>query len=408
MNRPDRPGLTRRRLLALGTAGVAALAGCLSDSDPGDGTNSSQGPDSEPTPNPGNTTTTRDVATDPAAALDLPVDDSQLQRGAGEDAIPAIVDPVFEADWSGVTVEYTDPFSGQQTIEPRLDPDDTVVGVTRDGEARAYPFRVLNWHEIVNDEFAGPLLVTYCPLCRSAVTAARRVEGEATVFGVSGLLYRNALVMYDEATDSLWSQLAARAIQGPMTGESLDLERTTITSWETWQADHPGTEVLRPPPESSTVVGDNATRNYNSNPYEDYDETSRTGLAGDFEGGRLDAKAEVIGIANNGVARAYPAATLESEGVVEDSVGGLPVVVTTTADGTPVAWVREVDGAVLSFSGDGAHLSAGGSRWRRTTGVAVDGPYEGRQLAQANAISPHFWFAWLDIHPESELYTGDG
>jgi len=393
-------------MLALGTAGVATLAGCLSDSD--SESNSSQEPESRPEPE--NVTITQDggVATGPAAALDLPVEDSQLQRGAGEDAIPAIVDPVFRRDWSGLTVEYTDPFNGQQTIEPRLDPDDTVVGVTRDGEARAYPFRVLNWHEIVNDEFGGPLLVTYCPLCRSAVTAARRVDGEATVFGVSGLLYRNALVMYDEATDSLWSQLAARAIQGPMTGESLDLEQTTITTWETWQAEHPGTVVLRPPPESSTVVGTDATRNYNDNPYEDYNETSRTGLAGDFDGGRLDAKAEVIGIANNGVARAYPASTLESEGVVEDSVGGLPVVVTTTAEGTPVAWVREVDGEVLSFSGDGSHLSAGGSRWRRTTGVAVDGPYKGRQLAQANAISSHFWFAWLDIHPDSELYTGDG
>ena len=402
MNRPDRPGLTRRRLLALGTAGVAALAGCLSDADSNGESDSSQ--------EPGNVTATRDggVATGPAAALDLPVGDGELQRGAGEDAIPAIVDPIFKPDWSGVTVEYTDPFSGQQTIEPRLAPADTVIGVTRDGEARAYPFRVLNWHEIVNDQFGGPLLVTYCPLCRSAVTAKRRVNGEVTVFGVSGLLYRNALVMYDEATDSLWSQLAARAIKGPMTGESLDLEQTTITTWETWQADHPETEVLRPPPESSTVVGEGATRNYNRNPYQDYGETSRTGLAGEFDGDRLDGKAEVIGIANNGVARAYPAATLESEGVVEDSVGGLPVVVTTTADGTPVAWVREVDGEVLSVSGDGSHLLAGGSRWRRTTGVAVDGPYEGRRLAQANAISSQFWFAWLDIHPDSELYTGDG
>ncbi|ERH11052.1 MAG: hypothetical protein J07HX64_02831 [halophilic archaeon J07HX64] len=408
MKRLDRPGLTRRRLLALGTAGGVALAGCLSDSDSDSDNRSRPEPESEP--EPGNVTATQDggVATDPAAALDLPVDDSELRRGAGEDSIPAIVDPTFESDWSGLTVEYTDSFSGQQTIEPRLEPDDSVIGVTRDGEARAYPFRVLNWHEIVNDDFGGPLLVTYCPLCRSAVTTERRVDGETTVFGVSGLLYRNALVMYDEATDSLWSQLAARAIQGPMTGESLDLERTTITTWEAWQADHPETVVLRPPPDSSTVVGDNATRNYNRNPYDGYGESSRTGLAGDFDGDRLDAKAEVIGIASNGVARAYPATTLETEGIVEDSVGGLPVVVTTTADGTPVAWVREVDGEVLSFSGDGDHLSAGGSRWRRTTGVAVDGPYGGQQLAQANAISPHFWFAWLDIHPDSGLYAGNG
>jgi hypothetical protein len=403
----NRPRLTRRRALALGAGGVAALAGCLSGSDSDDtaGNGSENGNESATT----EAGQDGGVATDPSAGLDLPVDDSELEYGAAEDAIPAIVDPVFESDWSGLSVEYVDRFGERQVIEPRLEAEDTVIGVTRDGEARAYPFRVLNWHEIVNDEFAGPLLVTYCPLCRSAVTARRRVDGEATVFGVSGLLYRDALVMYDEATDSLWSQLAARAIQGPMTGESLDLEQTTITTWGAWQADHPETAVLRPPPESDTVSSNSGTRNYNVNPYGGYDESSRTGIGGGFDGDRLHAKAEVIGIANGDVARAYPASTLAEEGVVEDSVGGLPVVVTTTSDGTPVAWVREIDGEVLSFGrADDRHLEGGGSRWKRTTGVAVDGPREGRALAQANAISPLFWFAWLDLHPESDLYGHDG
>jgi hypothetical protein len=406
----ERPRLTRRRALVLGVGGVGALAGCLSGSDSDDRSGGEEGPENA---TPETQSQEGEVATDPAAGLDLPVDDSELQRGAGEDAIPAIVDPVFEADWSGLSVEFTDRFGGRQTIEPRLEPDDPVIGVARDGEARAYPFRVLNWHEIVNDEFGGPLLVTYCPLCRSAVTAMRRVDGEETVFGVSGLLYRNALVMYDEATDSLWSQLAARAIQGPMTGESLDLEQATVTTWGAWQEDHPETVVLRPPPESDTVLStdpdavseNSGTRNYTANPYAGYEDTEDIGLGGEFDDDRLHPKAEVIGIAHEDVARAYSATTLETEGVVEDTIGGLPVVVTTTADGTPVAWVREVDGTVLSFSrADDSHLAAGGSRWRRSTGVAVDGPHEGTQLAQANAVSALFWFAWLDIHPESDLY----
>ena len=405
-------------MLGLGAVGLAALSGCLSGSDDGD----SREPVAGET-DAGNQTAPQgaDVATDPAAGLDLPVDDSELQRGASEDAIPAIVDPVFEADWSGLSVTFVDRYGGQQTVEPRLESEDPVIGVARGGAARAYPFRVLNWHEIVNDEFGGPLLVTYCPLCRSAVTAERRVGGEETQFGVSGLLYRNALVMYDEATDSLWSQLAAQAIQGPMTGETLNLEQVTVTTWGAWQDDHPGTVVLRPPPESGTISSGGSdtvtasaeTRNYTVNPYAGYGDSDRigigTGLGGGFDDDRLHSKAEVIGVAHDGVARAYDAATLAEAGVVEDSVGGLPVVVTTTADGTPVAWVREVDGEVLSFGqGDDSHLRAGGSRWRRSTGLAVDGPHEGTQLAQANAVSPLFWFAWLDIHPDSELYGHDG
>lgn len=397
--------LTRRRALALGAGAAAALAGCVSAPD------GSVAPGETPLPDEG-----ADVATETAAGLDLPVDDAELTRGAARDAIPAIVDPVFDEDWSDVSIEILNrndlTVEGEPTtqiIDPRLDDDDPVIGIARDGEARAYPFRILNWHEIVNDEFGGPLLVTYCPLCRSALTADRRVDGETTIFGVSGLLFRNALVMYDEATDSRWSQLVARAIQGPMTGESLDLEVATITSWGVWQEDHPETTVLRPPPESETVGQGEGVRDYSINPYSGYQAGDSIGLGGEFDDDRLEAKAEVIGIAHGDVARAYPAETIETEGVVEDTVDGLPVVVTTTADGTPVAWVREVDGETLSFTRAGAnHLEAGDSLWTRTTGVAVDGPHQGTQLTQANAISPLFWFAWLDLHPDSELYSQSG
>lgn len=394
----NRGRVTRRRLLAGGTALAAGLAGCLSSDD-------------SATDTPAGSATPRGdgsgeaVATSPAAGLDLPVDDSDLRRETGEDAIPAIVDPAFGSDWSGLDITFRGRFGGRQTIEPRLDPDDQVIGINRGDAARAYPFRVLNWHEIVNDSFGGPLLVTYCPLCRSALTTERRVDGETTVFGVSGLLYREALVMYDEATESLWSQLAARAIQGPMTGSSLDLTRATITTWGSWQEQHPDTEVLLPPPESSTVAGEETTRDYSRNPYARYQESASAGLGGLFDDDRLNPKAEVVGIANNNVSRAYSAGTVTEAGVITDSVGGLPVVVTTTPDGTPVAWVREVDDETLSFeAADERHLTAGGSRWTRTTGRAVDGPYEGTRLTQANAVSSLFWFAWLDIHPDTELY----
>lgn len=184
--------------------------------------------------------------------------------------IPAIVDPAFASDWSDVG-------------RGRLTDDTTVVGLERAGEARAYPISVLRL-EIVNDAFDEPVLVTYCPLCSSGLTAVRRVDGEATVFGntsytwrpprdpgrtaiaqdrVFGLSRRGAtrptndqnLVVFDAATGSYWSQLLGQAICGPLTGTRLTLIPSTVTTWGSWRDDHPRTTVLLPPPRSKTMTG---------------------------------------------------------------------------------------------------------------------------------------------------------
>jgi hypothetical protein len=222
--------------------------------------------------------------------VDLPLDESALDDVLDKNAIPAIAEPAFGPDWS--------------EAEATLDDDERVIGVTADGSARAYPLSILNWHEIVNDEFGGPLLVTYCPLCGSGVTAERRVNGEVTTFGVSGLLWRSDLVMFDELTESLWSQILGKAVRGPETGTSLTLRPSTLTSWGKWRDSHPETEVLLPPPASGTITGA-AGRNYERNPYAGYDETNQIGISGETEsGGRLHPKTMVIGIASDGVARA--------------------------------------------------------------------------------------------------------
>jgi hypothetical protein len=385
----------RRFLAALGVATAVGGAGCAGVSapaaDPGariDGGEEEAG--STPTGAP----------TDGAAFANpsLPVPESELNRGAAKDGIPAITEPAFASDWRGVEASLTD--------------DTEVVGVERDGAARAYPLPILNWHEIVNDEFGGPLLVTFCPLCGSGVVAERTVDGEATVFGVSGLLWRSDLVMYDRASESLWSQLLAQAIRGPKTGRRLSLVPSTITTWGAWRAAAPDTEVLVPPPESGTIVGD-ATRQYGYDPYEAYARSERIGIGfNSVDDDRLHPKTTVIGVARGDVARAYPLRdVLLAEGsLVEDDVGGLPVVVAAAddGDGTLVAYDRRVDGETLSFERAGdAHLRAGGSRWRLTTGRAVDGPFEGRRLAAASRRSALFWFAWVDFHPETDVWSGD-
>lgn len=347
------------------------------------------------------------------AGTELPIPRRQLKRSATRDAIPAIVDPTFGDDWSGLElwtpVQHIGGFDrvvpgSFERIRPTLSSEDPVIGVERAGEARAYPLRILNWHEAVNDEFDGPVLVTYCPLCRSGVTAVRRVAGTETVFGVSGQLWRSNLVLYDELTDSRWAQVAATAIRGPRTGERLELIPSTITTWGAWRGDHPDTRVLLPPPRSNTVRGRLARRDYTTDPYAGYDNKVEL-LPGSNPQDALHPKALVIGVAAESQVKAYPMTAVSSAGVVNDTVGTRPVVVTVAPGDTLVAYDRTIDGTVHQFESAGKeYLSGGGVRWERSTGRAVDNPHMGRRLTPANDLPPMFWFAWRDFHPDTTVY----
>jgi hypothetical protein len=332
-----------------------------------------------------------DVVRGPRGEVELPVPAEEIDQVVGKNDIPAITEPSFDADWSGV--------------DPDLADDDRVIGVVRAGEARAYPLAVLDWHEVVNDTLGGPLLVTYCPLCGSGVTAERRVDGEETTFGVSGNLWRSDLVMFDEATTSLWSQILGTAIRGPQTGTRLTLVPSTITTWEQWRRDHE-TRVLLPPPESGTIVPARP-RNYDRDPYAGYETSESIGVSatGDFEDDRLHPKTRVIGVATESAARAYPFDRVVDEGVVNDRVGDLPVVVAAGAGESLSAFDRRVDGETLSFEPAGDdRMRAGGSTWTRNSGIAVDGPHEGSRLDDAARVSTEFWFAWLNFHPDTTVY----
>jgi len=417
--------MRRRRFLGgLGAGALGGLAGCTSFGG-GGGSGDSGGPDgSDGSGGSGGTAGTRtDTAggeateasgstPDTVNGVEVPVPDSELRRGAAKDAIPAIVDTEFGEDWSGLKVNVDSGFGGGggSTSEPRLSDSHEVIVVERDGEARAYPLRVLNWHEVVNDDFGGPLLVTYCPLCGSGVTAVREVRNEETTFGVSGLLFRNALVMYDGRTESLWSQIAAAAIQGEKVGSALELVPSALTSWGEFREQYPDGTVLLPPPESSTVTGRSSTRDYNRNPYAGYESSSDIGVggSGSFDDDRLHPKAMVVGVEHGGVSRAYPLERVRKAGVVNDEVGGLPVVVAASDSGTLAAYVREVDGETLTFERESASfLAAGGSRWRLVSGLALDGPHEGTRLEQANTVSQEFFFSWLNFHPETEVWSAE-
>lgn len=138
--------------------------------------------------------------------------------------------------------------------------EDRVLGLAHNGIAKAYPIAILNWHEIVNDDFQGaPVTVSYCPLAFSGIAYPTRIHGRPISFGTSGLLYNSNLVMYDRQTQSLWPQLSKSAVSGTLKGKTLEPLPLSNTTWADWRRRHPGTPVL------ATDTGHR--RNYSRDPY---------------------------------------------------------------------------------------------------------------------------------------------
>lgn len=191
------------------------------------------------------------------------------------DLIEAIDDPAFARDWSDLEV------ADRYRHVGGLADDSVVIGLTNGERARAYPLEVLRIHEVVDDHFGSPVLVSYCPLCRSGMVARRIVDDDPTRFGVSGLLWKppglrtaqseqkqrvfgvdpggaktdvrrsGNLVLFDAKTGSYWSQLLARAICGPRRGDELEMVPSEVTTWGEWRDEHPDAEIMVPPPGSS-------------------------------------------------------------------------------------------------------------------------------------------------------------
>lgn len=252
--------MKRRAFLGASAAVTTGLAGCSGVANP-----VAESP-TERTP----------VATPSLAEQGSPP--SICQQGYVDLGIYAIDEPAFADDWSGV--EIPEKYTGNDELVD----DDVVIGLARGDDARAYPLAVLWVHEIVNDTFGQPLIVTYCSLCRSGMVARRVVDGTPTRFGVSGQLWRppelqirvseaenrtfaaerrdaapgsvrssGNLVMFDLATTSYWSQILARAICGPRSGDRLEIVPSTVARWSDWRAAHPDTDVLLPPPRSTLM-----------------------------------------------------------------------------------------------------------------------------------------------------------
>ncbi len=211
----------------------------------------------------------------------------QIQSGGPpKNGIPALDHPAF-----------TSASEADRTLKGQ----DIILGVEFTGIAKAYPVRILNWHEVVNDDVGEqPILISWCPLCGSALVYDPQADGHRYTFGVSGLLYHQNLLLFDYETESLWSQLLGRAVTGPLAETSLQLLPVSMRTWRSWKAEHPQTLVL------SFQTG--YKRDYARDPYRDW---------------LLDRRMALV-ISNKSQTKIYPYSELKKAGPsLQDEIGGL-------------------------------------------------------------------------------------
>lgn len=402
----------RSRLLLASVATALIATACLGGGGGGDdGGSTAASPDSEspPVDDPGLDDRIPSVATDwdtdwSKRTISLSELVIGIQRPDPRDVIPPIDDPQFE------TVEQA-----AQWLVDR----EPVVLLELEGEVRAYPLRILTSHEVVNDEVAGrPVVVSYCPLCNSAVTFDREVEGQVLRFGVSGLLRNSDLVMWDRQTESLWQQITGEAIVGEMAGTELSFVPSPIVAWGDFKAQFPEGEVL------SRDQGIYPAEMYDNQPYAGYDSSTRPFLFRGDPDDRYPAMERVVAVRVSGTNKAYPFSVISEERAVNDEVAGTPIVVVFGADdtaslldtsdvtagrgvGVGLALERTVGGRVLTFDAQGQDRFVDretGSTWD-LFGHAVEGPLAGEKLAPV-VNTNELWFAWAAFNADSAVYTG--
>lgn len=275
--------------------------------------------------------------------------DAIIAGGPGKDGIPSIDNPQF------VSVS---------AAKAWLPNNARGIGVEINEQPRFYPYAILVWHEIVNDRIGDqPLLITYCPLCRTGIVFDPTVQGTVFEFGVSGKLWQSNLLMYNRTenpdNESYWSQVLGEAVVGPLTGTELDIIPSTITRLHDWQQTHPDTQVLARP--------ENSRRNYNRDPYAGHYTSDRVSFGAEYNDNRLPAKTLVYGVEVDETFKAYPADSLPV-GTTTDTVAGTEIMITREADDTV--------------------------RFRTTDDRLID-------------HVTGFWFSWAAVHPDTRIFKPD-
>jgi hypothetical protein len=327
-----------------------------------------------------------------AEPLTCSISNSEIFNGGpGKDGIPALTNPPMV-------------FPGSDEASYLRD-DDRVIGLLVEGEPIAIPLNILWWHEIVNLDMGGRrLAVTHCPLTGSSLAFDREPLGGIEL-GVSGLLYRNNLIMYDRSGDeSLWPQMLRGAACGSKLGTDLAEFPIMEATWQGWRVLFPGTRVVG----SNTGSG----ANYQAYPYGDYALLDNAEVL--FPMGPIDRrrppKERVLGIPQGaGGGRAYPYGAMASRGEVVVVDEGTHVVFWNQVAQAAMAYRPLSDGARLTFQvldGEITDLETG-SIWN-ASGIASAGPLAGRRLEPVAEAYVAYWFAWAAFHETTTLWPEPG
>ncbi len=300
--------------------------------------------------------------------------------GVIKDGIPALVQPTHVA---AADADY-------------LGDDETVFGVAINGDARAYPLRIMDWHEMANDVVGGvPVALAYCTLCGSGILYETAVAGRAApfVFGSSGMLYRSNKLMYDHETNSLWNQFTGRPVVGTLTGSgiALDVRPVVITTWAKWRERHPGTRVLD--------LDTGYVRDYSpGRPYGAYFASPNLMFPARVTDSRLEAKDQVYVVRVRGQEKAWPLNLFEGGAIINDRVGDTAVTLVGEAS-TRTVRAYESSGQSFMRTPQASQLKSGdGSLWRVT-----EDALESLSGARLPRLPGHiaYWFAWQNFMPDA-------
>tara|TARA_B100000029_G_scaffold21470_1_gene21701 strand:- start:14639 stop:15943 length:1305 start_codon:yes stop_codon:yes gene_type:complete len=332
------------------------------------------------------------------------LDIEEISSGSvGRDGIPPIYNPLFISIQEAEEIEW-------------LTGDHPVAIVEMDGNVKAYPLGILTFHEVVNDTIGDtPVVLTYCPLCYTAIGFIREVNGTVLNFGTTGNLRRSNLIMWDDVTESWWQQITGQAIIGDLAGESLDTVSVNISSFDEYKRSYPKGLVLSP--DSTNYDMDEI---YGKNPYVRYDApNTQPFMFKQYIDKRLDPVERVLGININEDFLAIPFTSLEESLVRELEHKGEEMVVfyndrTLSAldkelivesriAGSASVFFPYINGEKIYFYNDNGVITDKGtnSKWSQL-GQAYEGPLMGETLDTIEATNI-LWFAWASFHPETGI-----
>lgn len=284
---------------------------------------------------------------------------------------------------------------------------DLVFGVEINGDARAYPLRIMGWHEMVNDVIGGvPVALAYCTLCGSGILYETQIKDRdgPFVFGSSGLLYRSNKLMFDRQTNSVWNQFSGEPVFGPLVDSGIKLKTLpiSITSWSKWHEQHPDTRVLS--------VDTGHIRNYESGfVYHDYFASPDLMFPAVVrDESELLRKDYVFGMRQFAASKAWPLEAFTETSVINDTLGDTPIVlIGDPSTRTVRAYERQVD-EIFSESADGA-LIAKHAEWQineEFLTIASDGNNPTRRARLPGHVS--YWFAWENFMHDSDGLSSQG